>query len=290
MPLGSRVAATLTKRYHWGVSAGQKPKVMPASREALMEMIAAVQGRERKRHHCLMIGLPAPLDQLACGMLHEWCGDASCSGEARWAAPMLLLSHLVRRCERGLVVWIGKKVWPQPWLLAQRADEAADERASGGLLERSVLVDPPNGDDRLWAIDVCLRSSAVGVVIADASGMTMAHSRRLQLAAEAGDALALLARPGRELAVASAAAMRWRVEPLISPTLQPRWQIELIRCKAGQGLSGKDAATSLVLEHDGATGDLRVPAALADRPSTSSVVQEQGEGGARSTSSTRRAG
>lgn len=260
------------------------------SRDALVEMIAAVQGRDAQHHRWVTIGLPAPLDQLRCGMLHEWCGDSPSDGRA-WAAPMFLLSHLARRCERGLIIWIGKKVWPQPWLLQRPPFPTARGGVGGGdLLQRSVLVDPPNGDDRLWAIDLCLRSPAVGAVIADASGMTIAHSRRLQLAAEAGDALALLARPGRELATASAAAMRWRVGPVASPTSQPRWQIQLIRCKAGQGWSGKEAATSLVLEHDRATGDLRVPADLADRPSAASIGQEQGQEHTRSTSSARRAG
>src|SRR5690606_14485250 len=114
-------------------------------------------------------------------------------------------------------IWIGKKLWPQPWVLVRRGFHQTDD-----LLRRSVLIDPPNTSDRLWAIDLCLRSAAVGAVVADAGGTTLVHSRRMQLAAEAREALALLARPARELATASAAAMRWRVGPIVSPESQPR--------------------------------------------------------------------
>jgi protein ImuA len=69
------------------------------------------------------------------------------------------------------------------------------------------------------------------VVVADASGLPLAISRRLQLAAEAGGALALLARPPCEEAELSVAATRWRVRTIGDSNGIQRWMIELVRCK-----------------------------------------------------------
>jgi hypothetical protein len=168
-----------------------------------------------------------------------------------WTAPLLLFAHLARQCagessdsRGGLIVWIGRRLWPQPQALMMHG--AADPRPHPryAALHRTLLVDPPSEDDRLWAIDLCLRSPAVAFVAADAGGLKHAHSRRLQLAAEsgksggAGGALALLARPVRELAIASAAATRWRIGRLASPTTRPRWMVQLVRCKGVQRCPG----------------------------------------------------
>jgi hypothetical protein len=135
------------------------------------------------------------------------------------------------------------------------------------LLSRSLLVDPPTDEDRLWAIDLCLRSPAAAVVVADGGGLKLSHTRRLQLAAESGGALSLLARPLHELATPSAASTRWRVQRLSSPSIsRPQWRIELVRCKGVQRELGMDATTTLVLEHHRATGCVHLSAPLADRP------------------------
>jgi hypothetical protein len=112
---------------------------------------------------------------------------------------------------------------------------------NSSLLFRSLFIHPPDDASRLWAIDLALRSSAASVVIADGSKLKMAESRRLQLAAERGRALALLARPSWEGAELSAAATRWRVHRTPSPSSAPRWIVELLRCKQSQGRSGIQA-------------------------------------------------
>lgn len=106
------------------------------------------------------------------------------------------------------------------------------------LLERSIFVDPPDQASRWWAIDLALRSRAAAAVIADASGMDMASSRRLQLAGEAGGAIGLLVRPEKDGGMLSAAATRWLVRPQLSATDRPRWVLELVRAKGGWGALG----------------------------------------------------
>jgi hypothetical protein len=214
-------------------------------------------------------GLPAPCAVLPRGVLHEWlCSD---DGRGRaWTPPLGVFIHLAHRAlgdASSLVVWIGRGIWPQAHALAH---------TSRRLLDHSLLIDPmaehDGGSHRLWTIDLCLRSAAVAVVIADASGMQLAHSRRLQLAAESGRALTLLARPNHEQSILSAAPLRWRIDRARSPTSQPRWNVELVRCKGVQRCHGRDANASLVLERDRATGCLCVPADMADRPAQASVA------------------
>ena len=71
-------------------------------------------------------------------------------------------------------------------------------------------------------------------MIADASGLSMAATRRLQLAAESGRSLALLARPPGERHELSVATTRWLVGWQPTRLGRPRWSIELFRCKGVQ--------------------------------------------------------
>jgi len=142
------------------------------------------------------------------------------------------------------VVWIGRLIRPYPHLLLRgRAPVGrfASFRQSTAnardrlLLERSLFIDPPDDGTRLWTIDLALRCDAVTAVIADGRGLSMPQTRRLQLAAEAGGALVLLARPPEEEAELSAAMTRWRIAPAPSSTDRPRWSIELLRRKGARG-------------------------------------------------------
>src|SRR3546814_17095806 len=101
----------------------------------------------------------------------------------------------------------------------------------------------------------------------------MTASRRLQLAAESTGTIGIAIRRWRRAAEASdfgqptAAATRWRVTsvptvPLPVPGVgRPRWVVELIRCRAGQG------ADFLVVGCD-AKGHVALPADLANRGRT----------------------
>ncbi len=213
-----------------------------------------------------------------------------------WAPPLFLLGHLAARAvhdasERGApthVLWIGRSVWPYPRTLNGGVDlvESAPGRppqasgslsssllgfdlelrevperfslADGPLFEHSLFVDPGPAQvgQRLWAIDTALRCPSVTAIVADGSGLPMAGTRRLQLAAAAADALVLLARPPAEIGEVSAATTRWAVTraqdagradlagdvkfpndaEFTSDTAPPRWRIELLRAKGSQGI------------------------------------------------------
>ncbi len=197
------------------------------------------------------------------------------------------------------VLWIGRACWPYGHALVRR-ETSIRPVALGGvgsptlnpgtaprpppalrpqllsaerLLRASIFVDPPDDASRVWAIDLALRAGAV--VIADGSRLDMTASRRLQLAAEAGrSGLLLLARPGRERRQLSAAATRWLVRPAPALTqarpdhgvLNPRWTVELIRCKGVHSSSALDHPREWTLELDRARGVVCVLPPMVDRP------------------------
>jgi len=210
------------------------------------------------------------------GALQEWLSESP---------PQAIWIELAGRAAEsgGSVYWVGRACWPYAVRLGRgRAGEA-------GLLRRSVLVDtggrrprrPPrrgrhagarNGGaggegGRLWALDVVLRSGSAAAVIGDGRGLGMAASRRLQLAAEAGGALALLWRRPDEAGVISAARYRWRVEPAVSPGKHPRWRVERVRGRDAAAWTGQGGpGHGWELEDRGGAGVVVVPAELADRP------------------------
>jgi len=187
-----------------------------------------------------------------------------------WTPPLSLLVHIAHQVvtrprgtagERtGPVLWIGRRVWPYGRALVRAGPGGAR------LLARSLFVAIPGSrvpDDaaardgdagaRLWALDLALRCRAVAAVVADGSGFAMAASRRLQVAAEAGQAFVLLARPPEELDVPSAAGVRFVVthvpaEVAQTPTRGPAlaWSLELRRAK---GAAAREAASGGVPEH-----------------------------------------
>jgi len=125
-------------------------------------------------------------------------------------------------------VWIGRRCWPTFQLL-------------GGLginLPRMLFLDPVTDGERFWAVDQALRSGGIHAVVADGSGMSQTTSRRLQLAAESGSALALLARPPWEAEEASYAATRWEVRARGGGEMM-QWEIQLLSCRGQQ--RGQDA-------------------------------------------------
>jgi hypothetical protein len=196
---------------------------------------------------------------LARGAAHEWLsgeGEEWRRGRRADLGGMGVAIHLARCAAEGAAVWIGRRCWPPG-----RALVAGGGVAEGAfsLLERSLFVDAPDRASRVWAIDLALRSSAVGAVVADGSGLDMASTRRLQLAARAsgGGGFCLLLRPGSERRALSAAQTRWVVRPALTDGRRARWMIELVRRKGAVGqassLPGARGAP-LLLEWDHEAG------------------------------------
>ena len=289
-------------------------------------------GRSVIASSLLPTGWSAVDDRLGGGLLrgaiHEWFGLDD-------APPLCILAHLARQAVRpahdadggagmspcgagpggdlpggavvpgerappGVIVWIGRRLWPHPRLLVQHDPLAPGALPDCGLLARSLFVDPPDRALHLWVIDVSLRSGAAAAVIADGAGLRMAETRRLQLAAETAGAPALLARPPDELKRLSAAATRWRVsrrpDARAAPqhagagtsAPRPQWSIELLRNKrsplAGDGqrawsLEWEDATCRVRLSPD-VVGGPRQAAPSSESPSPIDVESSTGSAAA----------
>ncbi|MFG0259795.1 MAG: ImuA family protein [Phycisphaerales bacterium JB041] len=198
-------------------------------------------------------------------------------GARCWVPPVAVLVDLARGTlttgagSGGTVLWIGQRCWAYPHALAPRERREATAQAVGGqppLLERSVFVDARTTAERVWAAELAARSGAVSAVIADGTGLRMADSRRLQLAAESCKTVVLLARPDTERGELSAARSRWLVEPSAEPGLglDQQWIVTLLRCKGVQPTVGsarrwavrREHATGIVRDWQACGGDLAV--------------------------------
>lgn len=262
--------------------AGVVPETLIQRLEALCTPVRARGDRGAVATTVAAINALLPWGGLARGMVHEWLGmggeggGREGGGGGQWSPCMTMLVEMARGVtatpaggER--VVWVGETVWPYPGALKQTeggaggeiANEHANEHANLRL-ERCLFVRAPRAADRLWATDLALRSRAAAAVIADARGFDLAATRRLQLAAEAGGGVCLLARPAWERSVLTAAGTRWMVSWAPSPTMKRRWTVELLRCKGMRPTSR--AACAWTLERDDAAGAVRVVADVLDRP------------------------
>lgn len=226
--------------------------------------------------HAMTLGAPGGLPR---GVIHEWFYADQTPCARRSATGLSVLAHLATRALRhpltgsvtGWAVWIGRRCWPGAWTLLRL------DGAQGELLRHSIFVDPPDDATRLWAIDLSLRSSAVGAVVADGRGLQMAESRRAQLAAHAGRTLGLLMRPERERSELSAAASRWLIEPRDLGERGPGWSIELLRCKGVRPVEHDSPCWAV--EWDYETGVVALSADVVDRPdsATSGLAPSAGQ-------------
>ena len=207
---------------------------------------ATLGGRQRS---VATFGIPAIDSLLPCvglpfGHVHEWVLDTELGLERKqWYPPLCIITSLVasavfssndlsssstlspvdaQRVKNKCLVWIGRKAWPTPHLLEHtfRAyTHSADFVARDFWRSNSIFIDPFDTKKRLWCILQALRSPAVGAVIADGSSLNIAALRRIQLAAEEGNALGILLRPPWEQQSPSFAYSRWLVAPETLPHL-----------------------------------------------------------------------
>lgn len=124
--------------------------------------------------------------------------------------------------------------------------------------QRLLIVRPDNEIDLLWAVEEALRSTAVGLVVAEPSGvLSLTAGRRLQLAAEAGKTTGLmLIREGQG---SNAAETRWHCEQMPSQAEDSTLhQWSLIKNKKG-------TLTSWVVNWNGATDSVDLVSTAGER-------------------------
>jgi len=100
--------------------------------------------------------------------------------------------------EAGWIAWIAPPFEPYPPALKQW----------GVNLSRVLIVRPRQGKEALWAAEQALSSGNCAAVLLWSNHLDDAASRRLQLAAEAGESWAIAFRSLRDRSLPSAAALR----------------------------------------------------------------------------------
>src|SRR3954452_15462086 len=243
------------------------PNPLPSERlAALRAEVRAIEsgGRAADGGEGLAFGIESIDSRLAGGglaaaALHEAAGDRP--GLPDEAAATLFLASLAAR--RGGVVL---------WALARRDLFAPALQQSGLAPERLLYAECGRDEEVLAVMEEGLRHGGLAAVVGEAARVTMAATRRLQLAAEEGGVMALLLkrrrRPGEEpLGLPSAAVTRWRIAaapsspPLLAPaagTGRPRWRLVLARQRGGE-------PCQWITEAADETGRLALPAGIERR-------------------------
>ena len=163
---------------------------------------------------------------LLCGATHEFCMEGA------FNVPRALLSALALRAflqheGRRYCVWIGEDCRPNPlFLRSMLPKECVD-----AFFSHAFFVAPRGEKKLLWTLEAALRSPAVASVIVALPKLSFALSRRLSLAAAHSGALGLfIVAQGTR---ASAAHTRWLIRPAPSASPHPRFEISLLKQKAG---------------------------------------------------------
>jgi len=146
-----------------------------------------------------------------CGALSEILFAYDGLGELALLLPAL--AELTRKAQR--VVFVAPPYIPY-----------APALAAHGLDLRYVVQIDAHAGDGAWSAEQCLRSGSCGAVLSWMQQADYTQLRRLQLAAESGDALAFLFRPARAATKASPAALRLQLHADAGPS-----EIEIIKCR-----------------------------------------------------------
>ncbi|MBX3576265.1 MAG: damage-inducible protein [Rhizobiaceae bacterium] len=205
---------------------------------ALRARIEAIETGRRQVREVLPFGLESvdsrlPGGGLTIGALHEVAGGGN--GAVDGAAAALFAAGIAARTN-GRILWC-----------LTRPDLFAPAIAQAGLSpDRVIFVEAGDEKSVLACTEEGLRHGGLGCVISEVAHLSMTASRRLQLAAEGSNSLAVAIRRWRRQTEASdfgqptAASTRWRVSVLPSRPLpvpgvgRHRWLVELIRARAGE--------------------------------------------------------
>jgi hypothetical protein len=192
---------------------------VPAALDAVLQHPGIWRRSASAQQHvrALSTGLP-DLDALLpgggwpCGALSEILFGHDGIGELALLMPAL--AELTRRRQQR-VVFVAPPYIPYAPALAEYA-----------LDLRYVVQIESNASEGAWSAEQCLRSGSCGAVLSWLHQADYTQLRRLQLAAESGDALAFLFRPAHSASKASPAALRLQLHADAEQV-----DIEILKCR-----------------------------------------------------------
>lgn len=229
---------------------------------ALRDEVRAIESAGRREgRECLPFGVEAIDGRLeggglATAALHEMVGERS--GLSDDAAASLFVAGIAARLP-GTVLWA----------LARR-DLFAPGLMQAGLPPGRVIYAEARSDEEVLAVmEEGLRHGGLAAVVGEVARVSMASTRRLQLAAEEGGTTALMLKRWRKsgedsLDVPSAAMTRWRIACVPSGDLpvegigRARWRLTLARQRGGEPFEW-------IMEATDAEGRLALPAEPSHR-------------------------
>lgn len=159
-----------------------------------------------------------PLGGFSYGSVHELLTEGQCPP---WCIAALL-AHAATANRQGAIIWSDS-----------RRELYLPALSSLIPLDRLFVLRVSNPDRELAAICESLRCKSVAATIAAPSRLSRIETRRLQLAAERGNGIALLIRQAKSSSI-YAAATRWRVRPALGNELVQRWTLQFIHGHGGQ--------------------------------------------------------
>lgn len=203
-----------------------------------------------------------PYGAFSCGAIHECCCERPPIGLLSLLVGNFVKEQQANKAAPKFILWIGKKIWPTPYILSKTGC-----LAQHGRYQNCLFIDPPNNASTLWAINFALQSPTVGAVVAFQDKLSLQLSRKLSLSARKGGAICFLLRPEHIKTGLFSSRSRWLIAPSPSPSQHPRFQLELTQCK---GFQPKQRSWIIELVEDNSyasaksTLSVRIPPTLAD--------------------------
>ena len=197
-----------------------------------------------------------PFIELTAGGVHEFFSPGSSS--SNWYPPLTLLASMAGQWASGKwVLWVGRRGWPSGSFVHAAGNGVHSGTADG------ICFDPLSAEQWLDAIVQAARCPSVALIVAATTeDVPLSVGRRLQLAAEAGRARILLARPIAHSAGHCWACTRWHIQPRPSGTNQPQWNIHLITVKKRSAMPFSQWTASWKYEVIHGAGYMRISPAM----------------------------
>jgi protein ImuA len=221
----------------------------------------------------LTLGIPAIDGTLGGGLgrgaLHEIAAVRESEIAAATGFALALAARNSSTSTGKSVLWIAEDL-----SLAENGAPYGPGLDEAGIApERLITVAAARARDVLWAMEEALRCRAVGVTIGElrARDIDQVTSRRLSLAAAAGDTLGLILRTAPDDAP-SAAATRWIIGTAPSGIGPPRFVAHLIRNRRGHLGAWIVEWNSVEQRFELATHSEPVAGAAFDRPHRAAVA------------------
>jgi hypothetical protein len=187
-----------------------------------------------------------PHGGLPFSQIHEWFYN---DGDDSALAPLSIITFMTQQAlclptqKNKHILWIGKKIWPTPYILYQ----------VGGapLLARSLFINPPNDESAFWSTVQALGASSIAVVVTTLRNAKLPATKKLTAAAAHGGSLGIVIRSPEEITTPSAAHSRWLIKPRTPSDTEPlteasHFTLSLIGCK---GSHPKQSTWNIELTH-----------------------------------------